>query len=123
MREGKNRSAWKFWAGLFAGVAAGMYLNSRQGRRFRQESSEKINTWSRDVSDRARNELDQFSEKATDAIQKSKGYADQTRNTLKENIEKASRTAEDWVDKTEENYERAADWANEKLKKNGNKEE
>ncbi len=121
MKEGNNRSTWKFWAGLFAGIAAGLYLNSNQGRRLRQESNKKLNTWSQDVSDRTRNELDQFSEKATDAIENSKEYADQARNSLKENIEKASRTAEEWVDKTEQNYERAADWANEKLKKNGDK--
>lgn len=123
MKENNNRgrSIWRFWFGLAAGVAAGMYLNSDEGRKLRKEYNERLSNWGQDISKRARDEFGNFSEKASEAIEKSKTYADETRNNLKGKVEKFSKAAEEAIDKTEENYEKAADWANTKLKKNESK--
>lgn len=117
----RGRSIWRFWFGLAAGVAAGLYLNSNEGRKLRKDYNERLNNWGNDMSERARNEFGTFSEKASEAIEKSKDYADETRNNLKVKVEKLSKAAEEAIDKTEENYEKAVDWANTKLKKNGSK--
>ena len=121
MKENRGRSVWRFWLGLAAGVAAGLYLNSNEGRRLRKEYGERLNHWSKDISDRAQDEFTNFSGKASEAIEKSKTYADETRNTLKEKVGQFSKAAEEAIDRTEENYEKAADWANAKLKKNESK--
>lgn len=110
-----NGSGWKFWFGLFAGIAAGMYLNSDHGRRFRKESSERLNQLSKELNEKALTEVDKFSGIASESIEKSKDYAGKAKTTLKEKVEKASHVVEDLIDRTDENYEKAADWAVSKL--------
>lgn len=114
MGENKN-SGWKFWAGLAAGIAAGVYLNSDQGRRLRKETAERVDQWRKDINERARVRLSELAAKASDSLQKSKVTADRTRTNLKDKIEKVSTTAEGLIDRTEERYEKAADWATAKL--------
>ncbi len=111
----ESNSGWKFWVGLAAGIAAGWYLNSEEGRRWRRQTSDRLNEWSSEMNEIAGREINQISAKASDSLEKSKGYADSTRNNLKQKVEKLSKAAEDLIDKTEENYEKAADWANNKL--------
>lgn len=111
----ERRSTWKFWAGLAAGVVAGMYLNSDQGRKMRKDTGEQLNRWGQDFSDRARDEFDHLSKRAGEAIENSKDYADKAKNNLKENIGKLSHSAEDFLDKTKEGYEKAANWATSKV--------
>jgi hypothetical protein len=114
MRENSN-SGWKFWFGLACGIAAGYYLNTEKGRQLRRDTSERVNQWSQDVSERARTGYENFSTKAGEALERSKNYADRTRSTLKDKIHQAANAVENLVDRTEEGYERAADWAANKL--------
>ncbi len=114
-----NNGGWKFWFGLFTGVAAGLYLNSSHGKRVRNETEAKINKFSEDISEKTKKEVNQLSHKTTEALEKSKDKADKTRKDLKKGIHKLAKAAEEAVDKTEESYEKAADWAAEKL--TGNK--
>ena len=105
LRENRSSgSGWRFWLGLALGAAAGYYLNSEEGRR-----------WGRDLNERARMELGNLSEKAGDALQRSKHVADRTRTNLKQKVSQLSSAAENALDRTEESYERAADWATNKL--------
>jgi len=108
---------WKFWVGLAAGVAAGWYLNSEEGRHWIRQANDRLNEWSNDVNDIAEREVNHLSLKASDSLEKSKDYADDTRKNLKKKVEKISKAAEEIIDKSEENFEKAADWANSKLKK------
>jgi gas vesicle protein len=118
--EKKNRFYWKFFLGLTAGAAAGLYLNSDRGRRMRQETGERLTRWGADVSGKAREEMTKLSKRASQAINHSKEYADKTSENLKEKITRFSKAAEEMVDRTEHAYEKAADWAAEKLDPNIN---
>ncbi len=111
----ESNSGWKFWVGLAAGIAAGWYLNSEEGRRWRRQAGDRLNEWGSEMNEIAEREMNQLSAKATESLERSKGFADSTRHNLKQKVEKLSRAAEDLIDKTEENYEKAADWANKKL--------
>lgn len=113
-----SSSGWKFWTGLFAGIAAGLYLNSNHGRTVRKNTEAQLERMSADITERTRRELESLSQKTTEALETSKGKADKTGKDLKESIHKLAKAAEEAVDKTETSYEKAADWAVEKLKKN-----
>jgi ElaB/YqjD/DUF883 family membrane-anchored ribosome-binding protein len=114
MKENRN-SGWKFWLGLAAGVAAGFYLNSEEGRRIRREATDRAGRLSRDLNDRARTEFGTLSVKAGDVLQRSKSVADRARTNLKQKIGQFSSVAEDVLDRTEESIEKVADWAVNKL--------
>ena len=113
MRE--SNSGWKFWVGLAAGIAAGWYLNSEEGRQWRRQTAERLNEWTDEVNEIAQKEANQLSARASESLEKSKEYADTTRDKLKRKVKDASKSAEELIDKTEESFEKAADWANKKL--------
>lgn len=119
METTEKKSGWKFWAGLWMGVAAGLtgglFLNSKRGKELRKDAGDKIDKISRDINERATEEWEKFSNKAAEKLEESKTIADKTRKDLKKKIKKSAGMLEDAVDKTEMTYEKTADWAVNKL--------
>jgi ElaB/YqjD/DUF883 family membrane-anchored ribosome-binding protein len=110
-----NNGGWKFWFGLFTGIAAGLYLNSSHGKQVRNETEAKLNKLTGEISEKTKQEVENLSQKTTKALEKSKGQADKASKDLKKGIHKLAKAAEEAVDKTETSYEKAADWAADKI--------
>lgn len=94
MKEETKNSTWKFWVGLGAGIAAGvtagLFLNSDEGRVWRKRTNKKVNKWGRKVAKNVQKEMDGFTTKATDLVGKTKDYTEKAKTTFKEKVENFS---------------------------------
>jgi gas vesicle protein len=91
MENNKKRSDWKFWIGLGVGVAAGMaagyFANSDEGRVMRRRTQKRLDKWSRKTSKNLRKEVNNLTEKVNELLDKTKDFAGKATNTVKEKMD------------------------------------
>ena len=67
MNRNKKSTGIKFLLGLAAGVAAGYWLNTNQGREWRSKVSEKMNTWGEELGTGLQQTISKSQDLAADA--------------------------------------------------------
>lgn len=108
---------WKLGLGLLAGAAAGYWLNTAEGRRFRQRTQGQINDYSEQAgqfvaekSEMLEQGVNEYVEKGKQLIDDSKQLAQEKKLTLKNNLMSGA-------DSTAEAAERGVDSLTDSLKK------
>lgn len=108
---------WKLGLGLLAGAAAGYWLNTAEGRRFRQRAQSQLNDYSENAgqflaeqSDRAEEGFNHYVGKGKELVEQGKETAQEKRRELKNNLISGA-------DSTAEAAERKVDSLSDSLKK------
>ncbi len=117
MNNNKSNSNWKLILGLAAGAAAGWWLNSDKGRKWRRDTSEAMSETGTKLNEQARVQLEAAQESLEQTIDKSREYLDSMSQTVKSKIDEFKSTAKGKVEEVESAYEKGTRKAKAKLNK------
>lgn len=98
---------WKLGLGLLAGAAAGYWLNTSEGRRFRKRAQSQLNDYSENAgqylaeqTDRAEEGFNRYVGKGKELIEQGKETAQEKRLELKNNLISGADTTADAAERT-----------------------
>jgi gas vesicle protein len=97
--------------GLLAGSAAGYYLASEDGKKFRKQVGERLKDVENQVRDTVRQGATTISDKISGAAETAKNWVSDLGNTAKENLAYASDKAENAVEDAENSFNKGVDRA------------
>lgn len=103
-------SNWKFGLGLLAGAAAGYWLNTTEGKRFRQQTQNQLNEYGEqagqylaETAERAENSLNEYTEKGKTLLEDGKQRAQTQGENLKQSLISGAETAADKAEQAVDN--------------------
>ena len=111
----KKKSGILFLLGAAVGAAAGYYLNSESGRKFRSETTQKANELAEKAEVRTKEGIGQFKTGFDSAIEKSKEVITDAKGTMKEKLAKLESKSESALDTAENAYRRGAEEARSRI--------
>ncbi|PHI18746.1 hypothetical protein CEQ90_16455 [Lewinellaceae bacterium SD302] len=122
---------WKLGLGLLAGAAAGYWLNTAEGRRFRQRAQGQLNEYSEqagqyiaETTESVEKGFGQYVEQGKNLLEDGKQAAQQRKKSLKDNLVSgalnAADVAEEKVDSLSESLKSGIRKAKAKVPQNGN---
>jgi hypothetical protein len=103
--EKRNNRLFAF-LGFAAGAAAGWWLNTDQGRAWRKDTSDKINEWGQEVSEKATLGADIVQETVKHTIDQGQSYVTQAGNVIKEKFDTFSHSAAETAADVEESFKK-----------------
>ena len=121
MDNNKSNSNWKIILGLAAGAAAGWWLNSDKGRKWRKDTSEALSETGTKFNEQARIQLENAQASLEQTIEKSREYVDSMSNAVKGKIDEFRTTAKEKVEEVESAYEKGTRKAKAKLNRKASK--
>ena len=93
---------WKLGLGLLAGAAAGYWLNTAEGRRFRKRAQGQLNQYSEqagqyiaETTETVEQGLGEYMEKGKNLLEEGKQVAQQSKESLKNNLVSGALNAAD----------------------------
>lgn len=113
-RKKKNRIAIAL--GVITGAAAGWWLNSERGRKFRQDTADKAVDVSKQIGDSAKEQLSNLSDNLTDMAGQSKETVAKASERIKDGVNQLANQATTQVENGEDAFKKGADQAKSKLR-------
>ncbi len=121
MDNNKSNSNWKIILGLAAGAAAGWWLNSDKGRKWRKDTSEAMSETGTKLNEQAKVQLENAQASLEQTIEKSREYLDSMSTAVREKMDEFKSTAKEKVEEVENAYEKGVSKAKAKLNKKASK--
>lgn len=116
MDNGRRNGLW-FLFGIAAGVTAGLYLNSEEGRKARRQAGDQINEFGRDLEGRAKDQYEQLSSNVNEYVDRGKHYVDDVGTSIKNRVNRVANQSESMVGKTKNRYNANVEKAKRKIRK------
>lgn len=113
--ENKRKNRLAVALGVVAGAAAGWWLNSDRGRKFRKDTAEKAVEVGNQVGDTAREQISNVSENLKNLAGQGKETIAKAGDAIKNGISNLASSASDQVDSGENALKNGADKAKNKL--------
>lgn len=111
--ENSGKGGLWFLLGAIAGAAAGFYLNSAEGRRFRERMAEQATDYGRTISEQAQNQYSHLSSNVNSALEQGKTYVNEFGKTVKTKIDEVANTAKSAVGSIETGFQKGMNKAKE----------
>ncbi|MCB0643680.1 MAG: YtxH domain-containing protein [Phaeodactylibacter sp.] len=105
MENRKRNNALLLALGAAAGAAAGWWLNTDKGRRFRKDSAEKINRWGEEMSEKASEKVADIKDGVQQTLSKGQDLVSQAGDAIKSKINVFANSAADTVDEAEKKFQ------------------
>jgi uncharacterized membrane-anchored protein YhcB (DUF1043 family) len=106
-----NNDRYAFILGTLAGVGLGFWLNSNQGREYRQQAAEKSRELGDQAVNYAQNTIDQTRTQAADAYDRGKHMVDKFTQDLKQEASKTTTKADKAIEDARKSFSDGMDKA------------
>lgn len=97
---------WKFGLGLLAGAAAGYWLNTAEGRRFRKRAQGQLEQYSEQAGQYLAEASENVEKGVSEYLEKSKAQTEKLKNNLASGAVNIADAAEEKVDELSESLKR-----------------
>lgn len=121
MNRDTKRDGLSFFIGLAAGAAAGWWLNSNQGRRWRKDTAERIEETGHQLQERASEQLENVKTGFNTALESGREYATEMGSTVKEKFTRGSKQVDHRLEQVEDAFEEGVRRARQRLREEAEK--
>lgn len=106
-----------FLFGMAAGVTAGLYLNSEEGKKTRRQAGDQINEFGKDLENKAKDQYEHLSSNVNEYVDRGKHYVDDVSSSVKESVNKVANRSGSILGKSKNRYGENVEKAKRKIRK------